>query len=43
MWINISEKYIHLDLYLTIEDDLKILARYIDFDKGNDNVFSILN
>jgi len=41
MWINRSEKYIHLDLYLTIEDDLKTLARYVDFDKDNDNVFSI--
>lgn len=40
MWINRTKRFIHLDLYLTLEDDLKTLARYIDFDTWNDKVFS---
>ncbi|MBI4979413.1 MAG: hypothetical protein HZC28_18195 [Spirochaetes bacterium] len=31
----------HWDLYLTLEDDLKKVARYVEFDRRNGAVFSI--
>ncbi len=35
------ERNIHWDYYLALEDDVKRLSRYIEFDESNFNVFSI--
>ncbi len=39
--IQSNKKYIHWDYYLAIEDDLKNLARYIDFSDSNYLTYSI--
>lgn len=41
MTIKISEKNIHWDYYLALENDIEKLARYIEFDKSNFETHSI--
>jgi len=41
MGITRQETLIHWNYFLTIEDDLCILNRYVDFSKKNDNTFSL--
>ena len=41
MSIKQYKKAIHWDYFLTLEQDIKNLARYIEFDKDNNKVYSI--